>query len=220
MIKNHPKKLINKLQSINAMKNSKDTLQVYDKYAKVYAEYTFPKLMQFQLNQFISMLPKQAKVLDVGCGSGRDAHYFHDYGLDVTAVDVSENMLKEAKSRVPDVVFKKMDMRKLTFPKESFDGIWIMATLSDVKKDEALTVLKEAARILKENGVLYVAVKEGKDEIIVNKPEYGNLPRFYALYQQPELENLLQQAGFTITSSIVSNDSYNDWVEIFAKLPS
>ncbi len=199
---------------------AKDTLQVYEKYAKVYADYTFPRLMQFQLNQFISMLPKNAKVLDVGCGSGRDSHYFNDYGLAVTAIDISENMLKEAKTRAPDATFKKMDMRKLTFPKESFDGIWVMATFSDIAKKEAPVALKEFAKVLSKSGVLYIAVKEGEGEKIEMKQQYGNIERFYAYYTQKELESLLASAGFKMITSTVSDDEGQRWVEIFAKLSS
>ncbi len=204
------------------MKESmKEALQFYDKYSKVYADYTFDKLMQFQLNEFISKLPKNAKVLDIGCGSGRDSHYFHDYGLEVTAIDSSESMLKEAKSRAQGVTLKKMDMKKLTLSKESFDGVWIMATLTTVEKKEALPTLKEAAKVLKKNGILYVAVQEGEGEIIKNNPKYGNVPKFYAYYQQKEMEDLIKQAGFAILKSTVEEDSSTNkkWVEIFAMLP-
>lgn len=201
------------------MKESiKEAMQFYDKFAKLYAEHTFPRLMQFQLNEFISKLPKNAKVLDIGCGSGRDSHYFHDYGLDVTAIDSSENIIKEAKIRIPEATFKKMDMRKLTFPKESFDGAWMMASLTSIEKKDALTVLKEAAKVLKKNGILYVAVKEGEGEIIEKKPVYLNSPKFYAYYKKDELDSLITSAGFKIVTSTLDDDSGQKWVEIFARL--
>jgi len=202
----------------------KQPLHFYDTYSKVYADYTFPKLMQFQLNDFISRLPKKAKVLDIGCGSGRDAHYFNDYGLDVTAIDLSENMLKEAKSRVPDVKFKKMDMTNTKFKDNHFDGIWIMATLTSVSKKDALATLKEAARVLKHDGVLYLAVKEGSGEFTKEKPEYDNYPKFYSHYSQLEMESLLSESGFTLLRSTVEEDTGHKlgqkWVEIYAKLSS
>lgn len=205
-----------------SIKEAKEALQFYNKHAKIYAEHTSEKLMQFQLNHFISLLPKKAKVLDLGCGAGRDSQYFKEDGFEVVGIDISDNMLKEAKVRAPDVTFKKMDMKKLEFPDDYFDGVWIMATLHTVEKKDAMQSLKEAARVLKKDGVLYVAVKEGTGEIVKQNPKYGNVPKFYAYYQQPEMEDLIKQAGFTITKSTVELDSASSqtWVEIFAKVSS
>ncbi len=195
----------------------KKALETYDNYAKIYADYTYGKLMQFQLNNFISMLPKKAKVLDIGSGSGRDAQYFHDYGLEVTSIDISENMLKEAKKRVENIKFIKMDMCNLEFENNSFDGIWIMASLSDIERKESLSVLQEISKILKEKGVLYIAVKEGTTEEVVNKPQYNNSPRYYTFYTKVELENKLKKAGFSILSAQTTEDQGTKWVEIFSK---
>lgn len=198
----------------------KEALQFYDKNAKLYSEHTFQRLMQYQLNEFISRLPKNAKVLDVGCGSGRDSLYFYDFGLDVTAIDTSENIIKVAKEKAPEISYKKMDLRKMSFPEESFDGVWMMATLSSIEKKDAVNALKEIARVLKKDGILYMATKEGNEEMIEKKPEYNNFPRFYAYYNQLELEQLLKSAGFTILTSVVEDDSGQNWVEIFARLSS
>jgi len=101
----------------------KQAVQTYNKIAKIYSDYTYNKIQQYQLTKFISMLPGK-RVLDAGAGSGRDVEYFLNEGYDAIGIDISEGMLKEAKKRVPKKsVFKKMDFRKLKFKKESFDGI-------------------------------------------------------------------------------------------------
>lgn len=195
----------------------KKAIETYNKITKIYADYTFHKLMQFQLNKFISMLPKKAKILDVGCGSGRDARYFKEFGLDVTAIDISDNMLEEAKKRAKGIKFEKMDMLNMSFENNSFDGVWIMATLSDITKEDSPKFLKDINRILKDNGVLYIAVKEGKGEKIIKKEKYNNLERFYCYYTQEELGNLLRETGFEIVNTIASEDKKTRWVEIFAR---
>ncbi len=195
----------------------KEALDTYNKIAKIYAEYTSEKLMQYQLNNFISMLPKKGRVLDVGCGCGRDSAYFEDFGLNVTAIDVSDSLLNEAGKLVKNVEFMNMDMKNLTFKNESFDGVWIMASLSDIEKKDCLDALKGFFRVLKKNGVMYIAVKEGKGEKIEKKLRYDNMPRFYAYYEQLELEELLKKAGFVILNSITSEDQGTEWVEVFVK---
>src|SRR3989344_9680523 len=91
----------------------KETIQTYDKIASIYSEYKFPKLLQFQLNKFISLLIGK-KILDAGCGSGRDLQYFNEEGLDVTGIDISKGMLRECKRRA-GIMGLQMDMRKMSF---------------------------------------------------------------------------------------------------------
>ena len=54
--------------------------------------------------------PKTKKILDVGCGTGRHAEFLHDFGFDVTGIDLSEKMIKIAsdnsKKRGKDIKYK------------------------------------------------------------------------------------------------------------------
>lgn len=80
-------------------KNFKTAIKTYNKIAKTYSKLTFSKINQYHLNKFISMLPKKAKVLDAGCGPGRDVQYFKDYGIDIIGIDAAEKMIEEAKKK-------------------------------------------------------------------------------------------------------------------------
>jgi len=196
----------------------KKAIETYTKYAKIYADRTFDIIMQFQQNEFISMLPGK-KVLDVGSGSGRDAKYFKEEGLNVTGIDISNGLLEESKKRVKGAKFLKMDMLNMDFKENSFDGVWIVSTLSDVEKKDAPNFLKDCHKILKNKGIIYISVKEGEGEKLEKKAYLNDEERFYSYYKKPELLSLLEQAGFKIIKSIVTEDSNNNWVEIFAKKP-
>lgn len=193
----------------------KEALKTYDLCAEIYSKYTETKLLQFQLTKFASMLPKGGKILDAGCGIGRDAKYFSEDGFDVTAIDLSKSMLDEAKKRGVNAV--KMDLLSMKFEKESFDGLWCMASFSDIPKEDAEKALKNFNEILKTNGVIYFAVKEGEGQEIVAKEKYNNLPRFYAYYTQKELTELLRKNGFEIAAESTAQDDKNRWVEVFAR---
>ncbi len=195
----------------------KKAIETYNKFAKIYADYTAHKLLQFQLNKFISLLPKKANVLDAGCGAGRDVSYLLEEGLDVIGIDIAEKLLEEAKQRVKEGKFLKMDLLNLEFPDKNFDGIWCMATLADFEKKDASKVLTNFNKILKDKGIIYIAVKEGEGEQIIKKEKYNNEPRFYAFYKEDELNKLLKENGFKVIESMVSYDGNNAWVEIFAK---
>lgn len=192
----------------------KEAIEAYDKIAVTYADYTFPKLLQFQLNKFISLLIGK-KILDAGCGPGRDLQYFNQEGLDVTGIDISKGMLRECKRRT-GITALNMDMRKMSFQDNSFDGIWCMASLSDIEKDEILKVIDEFYRVLKRGGVIYIAVKEGEGMQVVKKKKYNDMPRIYVYYKLSELQEVLKKKFFILTS-MTANDDGTSWVEIFAK---
>jgi ubiquinone/menaquinone biosynthesis C-methylase UbiE len=192
----------------------KEAIQAYDKIASIYADYTFPKLLQFQLNKFISLLVGK-KILDAGCGPGRDLLYFKEEGLDVTGIDISKGMLRECRRRTGTMGLQ-MDMKKMSFKDNFFDGIWCMASFSDVSKEENLKVINEFYRVLKRGGVIYLAAKEGSGMEIVKKKKYNDMPRIYVYYKQIELEELLKKK-FAILSSNTINDQGTSWVEVFAK---
>jgi len=195
----------------------KEYLDGYKKYAKEYSIHTSGKLIQFQLNHFISLLPKNARILDAGCGSGRDSCYLAEEKMDVSAIDIIPELLEEAKTRVKNVNFQLMDMTDVKFQECSFDGIWCMSSLSDVEKKDAPAVIKNFNSILKNNGILYIAVREGSGEKVLEKGFFNDLPRFYAFYSQAELEDVLVKNSFKIISSAVSEANDIRWVEVFAK---
>ncbi|MEK6947701.1 MAG: class I SAM-dependent methyltransferase [Nanoarchaeota archaeon] len=189
-------------------------IQTYNKFSKIYADYTSSKIMQFQLNNFISLLPEKGKILDAGSGSGRDSNYLKEEGLDVIPVDFSDGMIEEAKKLNVDTI--KGNLLEMSSDDE-FVGIWCMATLADIPKSEAPKLIKNFSKALKKDGILYIAVKKGDSEQIIEKERYDNSPRFYAFYQKKELNDLLISNGFVIIESTESNDEENDWIEVFAK---
>jgi ubiquinone/menaquinone biosynthesis C-methylase UbiE len=198
-------------------KRIEDTIKVYDQFAKDFANFTFPRILQYQISQFLSHLPKHAKILDVACGAGRDVQYFMEEGYDPVGIDASKGMINEAKSRVVDGNFKQMDMLNLEFDENSFDAVWCMNSLLHIPKDLVLNALKNFFKVLKPSGVLFLAVQEGEGERFVNFEKSGNLPRFFAFYNQAELENLLEEAGFTIVTSYNEEDEEVSWINVLAK---
>lgn len=196
-------------------------VKTYNKIAKLYFKYTFHKLSQYQLNKFISMLPKKAKILDAGCGSGRDAQYFKEDGFEVTAIDAAEKMVEEAKKNVKDVKFEHMDMLNLKFEDESFDGVWACASLLHNEKTDLPKILGELKRVLKENGTLYVSVKEGEGEKIVKDVKYNNEPQPTFYYKQAEIEKELKDAGFQIVHLDFNKDilgrSGIKWMNVYCR---
>ncbi|MEE9524980.1 MAG: class I SAM-dependent methyltransferase [Candidatus Woesearchaeota archaeon] len=180
-------------------KEIEKTIKTYNLTAEQYHEETKDlKKTQEYLDDFSKLLPANAKILDVGCGPGRDAKLFSEKGFNVTGIDLSESMLRIAKKIAPKAKFKIMDLRKLDFEDKSFDVIWFVASLLHIKKKDARRTLNEMYRVLKPEGVMALSVKKGKGEGLGKDNRYSQMEKYRAYYTKDELKKLLENAGFKI----------------------
>ncbi|MFH1105784.1 MAG: class I SAM-dependent methyltransferase [Candidatus Aenigmatarchaeota archaeon] len=197
------------------------TRKTYDKTAKEYARLTYKKgMFRGCLEKFISYLRKGSLVLDVGCGSGRDSEYLANRGMSVIGIDYSEKMLDEARERVKNCKFVKMDMRKLEFGNDTFDGVWAMASLLHIPKKDVASVLSGLNRLLKTGGILFVSVKEGKGEGLVEGVHGESGKKFFAFYEMVTLKEFLEKFGFKTIDVFLKKDLFGRhvrWLCLFAR---
>ena len=108
----------------------------YESNAERYAAETFFADMAEQYQIFLPLLKNEAKILDVGSGSGRDACYFRKQGYQVTALEPSKNLCRALR-----VVFSgKIVCSHIQNyqPTERYDGIWACASLIHLQEEELL----------------------------------------------------------------------------------
>ncbi|MDD2758410.1 MAG: class I SAM-dependent methyltransferase [Patescibacteria group bacterium] len=196
---------------------TKTTISTYDNFAKDYARHRFfhPKNIGRDLLYFIKK-NKKGRILDAGCGAGHDSVLFVSKGFDVIGIDLSEKMLREAKKKLPSAIFKKMDIRKLFFPRNYFTGIWMSASFLHIPKIYSQQTLIEMHRVLKSGGLLYINAEKGADEKIILKKEYSNKPRLISFYYSTELRKKIAKAGFKIIKERTDGDFYG-WIRVFAR---
>ncbi|MGL5624860.1 class I SAM-dependent methyltransferase, partial [Cetobacterium sp.] len=92
------------------------------------------------------------EILDLGCGSGRDAKHFIDKGYKVTALDLSPVLAAKASKYIGQQVIVG-DMKDLDY-NDKFIGIWACASLLHLTEDEVLETIKRCHKALKKDGVL------------------------------------------------------------------
>jgi len=163
---------------------------------------------------FMASLPGK-RIMDIGCGPGRDVKYFYDNGLDVIGVDTSSKLIHMARQKAPGAIFALMDMRDVGNAYTNFDGIWSCGSFYHIEKKYALDALKGFYNVLRTGGQLYLSVKEGKTERFIKRKEFLGERKFYAFYQMDELVNLIEKAGFTVTRT---KKEYKKtiWLNVFA----
>lgn len=191
-----------------------ETLSYYNQNADAFIEGTQKADMSKQYRLFSKYLSPACKLLDLGCGSGRDSAYFSSLGFEVTAVDGSEELCKRVKENygIKALCIKFED---LSFVSE-FDAIWACASLLHVKKADMPNVLGKVSAALKPGGVLYASFKYGSDERVCDG-------RFFNDYTQNDLdtllttENQLSLLEYWITEDVRPDRSGERWLNFIAK---
>lgn len=172
--------LVEKLQCDSiAAKN----LQFYQTNARRYVSESLGFDMHALRKKFTDLLPPDAHILDLGCGSGRDSRAFLDLGFKVTAIDGSAEIAKASSVYLgQDVIVELIqDFEAI----ETFDAIWCCASLLHVTKSEMPKTFEAIIRALRPYGIWYISFKEGDEE------RWDDQGRFFNDYSVNSIRSLL-----------------------------
>lgn len=190
-----------------------ETLNYYNQNADSFIAGTASADMSAQYQFFLKHVPEKAKLLDLGCGSGRDSAYFASLGFDVVAVDGSAELCKRVKGIYGiDAVCALFE--DLSFDAE-FDAVWACASLLHVSKEDMPNILKKVSDALKPEGILYASFKYGNAERISNG-------RFFNDYTETDIdallteENQLKLLECWITEDVRPDRSGEQWLNFIA----
>ena len=198
----------------------------YDNFAaKYWLRHANPPALSIQ--KFIKLLPNLAggffpaigsRILDLGCGGGRDAIYFRSIYSKPICVDLSLVMCQKAQeNRLPIV---QMDQEKLCFKPETFDGVWSRVSLLHSPPEVLPEILADLRLILKPKGVLFLAMKASIGQFVETELKVTeNGTTYYCYWPTWRLHGLLETLGFEVVElSIHGKDSFNErnYFEIYA----
>ena len=141
------------------MTATEETIAYYDGNAKKFIANTANIELSALQKTFADMLPEGGRILDLGCGSGRDSLAFLKAGFAVDAVDGSAEMASAASE------LTGMKVEHATFadfePKRVYDGIWACSSLLHVPAAELPAIVAKYAAALKPGGRFYLSFKLG-----------------------------------------------------------
>ena len=189
-------------------------LQWYAQHASTYAEQTWDRSMASQRQRLSALLKPGARILDAGCGSGRDTHAFIQEGYQVEACDGCRELVSEATRRT-QLVVRHVDLRAIAevYQVSSFDGIWCSAVLHHFPHDELPDIIAALSKLLKTDGILQFSVKEG-DGLRQEGERY-----FYCWRQDDLLDVIAKSDHLKAHESWIDHDATRDltWLHVQAR---
>lgn len=147
------------------------------------------------------------KILDSGCGWGRDIDYFvNRKHFDAVGVDKAPKPLEYGleKYDLSEDHLRRMDIEDLRFKDETFDGVWCNSVIFFFHKDEMDKPLSELSRVLKKGGILYINFKltdkPEKHSYIREEYDGSNIKRY--LITEQEAENKLEKFNLEVDKQL------------------
>ena len=191
-----------------------ETLAVYNKQVDDYVAMMWDYAAKDPLIQtFIKACPKGAHVLDLGCGPGGYAVIMAEAGLQVDAIDASEEMVAHA-AQIEGVNARVGRFEDVT-DEDIYDAIWASFSLLHAPRAAFPGHLAQLRRALKAGGVFFIGMKLG---VGGKRDELG---RHYEYYSQQELEEALTTVGLTPRAHWTGqgkglDQTYHGWIVIHA----
>lgn len=121
---------------------------------KIYKNYDH--ILETVYNEATKFNIKNAKVLDIGVGTGNLASKFLGKGCEVTGIDQSKEMLSIAKIKFPNLKLRLGEFLKIPYSDKYFDIIVSTYAFHHLNEKEKVTSIEEMLRVLKENGVIVI----------------------------------------------------------------
>ena len=203
----------------------------YDRLAEEYARRIFNELQRKVLDRelldrFAAAVAGHGDICDMGCGPGHVARYLRDAGAKIFGLDLSPQMLEQARKLNPDISFREGNMLALDLPDASLAGIAAFYAIVNIPHEALPIVFREMARVLQPGGLLLLAFHVGDQTIHENELWGQPIAMDFFFFQTSAIQLELEKAGLAI-EEIIEREPYAPEVEhqsrrayIFARRPS
>lgn len=165
---------VSRLSEVQLQAITQETLADYEERAESFWEGTRDHDVSQNVEALLSELrvPAPTRILDLGCGPGRDLVDFRSRGHEAIGLDGCESFARMARAHSGCEVWVQ-DFLAMTLPAGHFDGVFANAALFHVPGQELPRVLEELRRTLRVGGVLFASNPRGSNQEGWQGARYG-----------------------------------------------
>lgn len=157
------------------------------------------------INAFAELVTKTGKprVLDVGCGTGVATAALAAADLDVTGIDLSPNMIEQARQHNPGLEFRIGSMLDLEVADGSVGGLCAWYSIIHVPDEHLPRVFAESRRVLAPDGVLLLAFQVGDEPRVLTDFDGEQVDLTFIRRRPEAVAQLLSTSGFRVYAETV-----------------
>ncbi|EGQ9284270.1 class I SAM-dependent methyltransferase [Vibrio parahaemolyticus] len=173
-----------------------------------YIRNTINLSMEEHITPFMEMVSNSGgnKILDVGCGSGRDLKTFMHYEFDCLGVEPDE-FFAEYAELFSGAKVAHCDIRRFV-SRRKFDGVWCNASLLHIPKNELPSVLTRLSKHMNSKSVLYASFKHGKD--------FSDGRREFTCFEREGLQHIFDETPLKARTIYLSKGNGSTWINVIA----
>jgi len=154
------------------------------------------------LKRLVELAASLGPICDLGCGPGHVARFLHDAGLarglDVFGIDLSPEMIAEARRRNPGLRFEQGSMLALDLPDEQLGGIAACYSIVNVPPEVQPQAFAECWRVLRPGGWLLMAFHVGTETVHLQEWWEMAVSIDFYFFDPADVAARLEQPGFTL----------------------
>ena len=175
------------------------TIDYYNRNAEAYFNRTADVDFVDTYKRFLQYMPEGGRIMDLGCGSGRDVKWFCDHGYDADGLDASEELAIKARDQYG--IHVEIGLIEEWITDDPYDGIWCCAALMHFNDAGCRRFFDNLQYNLKSGGAVYISVKT------VIKTGVDNTGRYFRNFNEKDIYEMVDHtANFEIRELWYSED--------------
>ncbi|MBI5000425.1 MAG: class I SAM-dependent methyltransferase [Euryarchaeota archaeon] len=179
---------------LEEMRSNKETMLCGGGYTTYDTRYT-----GWLLGVITRLAGRKGRLLDIGFGEGQFVRFASANGWSVSGQEVSEEAVEHIK-KAYGLDVKAGDLRELRLPSESFEAVTMINVIEHLS--DPIGYLKEAHRILKKGGVLYISTVNAHTS---RRPVELVIPEHLYHFSAEAIGKMLRKSGFEVLELTTRN---------------
>ena len=184
-------------QDLNKIKNTYNTIA--QEYTAAFTDEHDKKPKDREiLLRFSQEIGNRKPVWDLGCGPGQTAGYLKNLGVEISGLDLSENIIELAKTINPDIHFQKGNILELEFENNSISAVAAFYAIVHFTEKQVETAFHEIFRVLRPDGLFLFTYHIGRNTIHLDEFLGKRVDIEFMFFTTEFISNCLKKNGFEI----------------------
>lgn len=181
--------------------DKKEIINLYSEYASQFDE-KIGALKNYDecYTDFVNGAERKESLLDLACGPANVSSFIQKLspGINISCVDLSEDMLQLAKAKIGDGDFYASDILSINIPEQSYDLIVCAFGIPYIKRSEIDVFISELARFSTKGSAIYISCMMG-DEMAVEPMSFADHKSLVVQrYQKEEIIDSFEKFNFSL----------------------